>query len=89
MVVIGNPNILSISFGDKDTTIRFMDGIVLQLPKENITDVIVSKNGTRVAACELNGNISIWDVVNIKLLYKLDKTTSLLEVSNYLTPSNE
>ena len=89
MVVIGNPNILSISFGNKDTTIRFMDGIVLQLPKENITDVIVSKNGTRVAACELNGNISIWDVVNIKLLYKLDKTTSLLEVSNYLTPSNE
>ena len=89
MVVIGNPNILSISFGDKDTTIRFMDGIVLQLPKENITDVLVSKNGTRVAACELNGNISIWDVVNIKLLDKLDKTTSLLEVSNYLTPSNE
>jgi len=89
MVVIGNPNILSISFGNKDTTIRFMDGIVLQLPKENITDVLVSKNGTRVAACELNGNISIWDVVNIKLLDKLDKTTSLLEVSNYLTPSNE
>lgn len=89
MVVIGNPNILSISFEDKETTFHFMDGIVLRLPVKNITDILVSKNGTRVGACELNGNISIWDVVNIKLLYKLDKSTSLLEVSNYLTPSNE
>jgi hypothetical protein len=91
MVIINNPNISSISFGNEDTTIRFADGIVLRLPKKNITDILVSKNGTRVAAFEMNGNISIWDVddINIKLLYKLDKSTSLLDISNYLTPSTE